>query len=737
MRIIGNDPSVPRQTQEIASGTLPNGKPVVVNADGTVSVVETISDSASTGVAFNSGGADFSNITFDSNSNKVVVAYADAGNSNYGTAIVGTVSGTSITFGSEVVFKTATVSYTDLTFDSNSNKVVIAWRDNTNSGRGTAIVGTVSGDSISFGSAVVFETSEAYYETITFDSNSNKVVIAYNLPFSTESKAVVGTVSGTSISFGTSVVVNSNDTSEFGLVFDTSNNKIVIAYRDDGDSNKGKAKVGTVSGTSISFGSEAEFNSGNTRKIGAAFDSNANKVVIAYRDGGNSNYGTAIVGTVSGTSISFGSEVVFDSSYVNDNQCVFNSSANKVIISYYDTVSPAGGKIIVGTVSGTSISFGTAVTFESSSISYPNSVYDSSADRVVVVYSQSGGNGEYTVFITGSANLTSENYIGIARSGAADTAGAIIDTQGAIADIPTINYNLDLGSYDNKNFNVGSNINDIAINNDGTKIYYVIDGGSAVQRTLSTAFDISTAGSATSYNATGQDNDPRDVTFKTDGTKMYITASQNNKIYQYSLSSAFDVTSASYDSKSVSAAVGLPYSTQFKSDGTKMYVAEASSGTYYIVEYTLSTPWDVSTASYTSNSFNVSSQSNAVTGLFLRPDGTEIFGASQNDRTIYKWNFGTAFDVSTISYSNTSFNVSTQVGGSNSIKGVMFSSDGDKMYVGGVFATDTIYQYSTTSAFTPAQSYFVQTNGTLSTTADDPSVFAGTAVSATKLIVKG
>ena len=39
MRIIGNDPSVPRQTQEVASGTLPNGKPVVVNADGTVSTI--------------------------------------------------------------------------------------------------------------------------------------------------------------------------------------------------------------------------------------------------------------------------------------------------------------------------------------------------------------------------------------------------------------------------------------------------------------------------------------------------------------------------------------------------------------------------------------------------------------------------------------------------------------------------------------------------------------------------
>ena len=38
---------------------------------------------------------------------------------------------------------------------------------------------------------------------------------------------------------------------------------------------------------------------------------------------------------------------------------------------------------------------------------------------------------------------------------------------------------------------------------------------------------------------------------------------------------------------------------------------------------------------------------------------------------------------------------------------------------------------------TAGQSYYVQNDGTLGTTAADPSVFAGTAVSATKLIVKG
>ncbi len=742
MRIIGNDPSVPRQTQEVASGTLPNGKPVVVNADGTVSAVAETTASAGSLTALNSAGTGSSPVAvaFDSSNNKFVVAYADGFPNGVGKAQVGTVSGTSISFGSAATFEANEAKSIAMTFDSTNNKIVIAFKDGNNSSYGTAIVGTVSGTSISFGTQVVFNSGNTTQIVGVHDTNAGKTVIAYRDDAnSDQGTAIVGTVSGTSISFGSETIFNTGNTYYTSIAFDSDTNKVIIAYADYGNSIHGTAVVGTVSGTSISFGSEVVFAAASTAGYtGTAYDTNNNKVVIAFRDADNSAYGTAIVGTVSGTSISFGSEVVFAAHSTTRINCSYSSSNGKIIIFYGDGSSSNAIKVIEGTVSGTSISFGSAVEVTANNGEYLLSACDNNNHAVVAF--NNNNNSVYAtaaVFSSSASTLTSENYIGIARSGAADTKGAIINTQGAIADIPAINYNLDFGSYDNKNFNVGSNINDIAINNDGTKIYYVIDGGSAVQRTLSTAFDISTAGSATSYNATGQDNDPRDVTFKTDGTKMYITASQNNKIYQYSLSSAFDVTSASYDSKSVSAAVGYAYSTQFKSDGTKMYVAESSSGTYYIVEYTLSTPWDVSTASYTSNSFNVSSQSNALTGLFLRPDGTEIFGASQNDRKILQYNFGTAFDVSTLSYSNTSLNVSTQVGGSNSIKGVMFSSDGDKMYVGGVFATDTIYQYSTTSAFTPAQSYYVQKDGTLGTTAADPSVFAGTAVSATKLIVKG
>ena len=64
--------------------------------------------------------------------------------------------------------------------------------------------------------------------------------------------------------------------------------------------------------------------------------------------------------------------------------------------------------------------------------------YDSNQQKAAFVYQDANNSYYFTarVFQTGytSQNLTSENYIGISRSGAADTAGAIINTQGAIAD---------------------------------------------------------------------------------------------------------------------------------------------------------------------------------------------------------------------------------------------------------------------------------------------------------------
>ena len=339
----------------VATGNLASGQTVALKADGTVEAIVAVGGlpEAGTSVAFNSASQELAT-TYDSNSNKVVIAFRDQGNSSYGTAVVGTVSGTSISFGTPVVFGTGT--YTgepSATFDSNSNKVVIVFRDLISSPyKCRAVVGTVSGTSISFGSLVnVTSYAIGGHTSTTFDSINNKVVIAYSHTTSAGyGTAIVGTVSGASISFGTGVTFESADTSRVAATFDSNSSKVVISYCDVGNSNYGTGIVGTVSGTSISFGTAVVFNSSSTYNIGNTFDSNSNKVVTSYRNGGNSNYGTAIVGTVSGTSISFGTAVVFNSANPSRNSPVFDSTNNKVVISYSNSGNSGYGTAIVGTV---------------------------------------------------------------------------------------------------------------------------------------------------------------------------------------------------------------------------------------------------------------------------------------------------------------------------------------------------------------------------------------------------
>ncbi len=424
----------------VASGAIANGQTVIIKTDGTVGIVTQTNVDSSVGTpgTFNSGATSFCPSTFDSNSNKIIVVYSDAGNSSYGTAVVGTISGTSISFGSEVVFESATVQHLSVTFDSNSNKVVIAYSDTPNSQHGTAVVGTVSGTSISFGSPVVFNSGATYYTAATFDSNSNKVVIAYrDAGNSSRGTAIVGTVSGTSISFGSEVTYTTAGSSNYnGLTFDTTNNKVILVYSDPDNSFYGTSRVGTVSGTSISFGTKVVFESASTSRISPTYDSSNQRVVIGYR--GTSGYGRGIVGTVSGTNISFGTPVVFESASVFEVSSVYDSDNGKVVICYYDSGNSQYGTSVYGTVdsSDNSITFSTPFVFVSSGVNYVGSAYDSSNNKVAITYADSSSPypGKSVVYTTGSlqTNLTAENYIGIAAEAISNTATGKINVVAGI-----------------------------------------------------------------------------------------------------------------------------------------------------------------------------------------------------------------------------------------------------------------------------------------------------------------
>jgi hypothetical protein len=436
MKTIGD--SLPRRFKAKASGSITAGKPVIVEADGDVTLISASGGGQDLGTptVFESTGASYFGSTFDSSQNKIVIVYRDDGNSYYGTAVVGTVSGSTISFGTPVVYNSASSSYNRATFDSNANKVVVAFRDAGNSDRGAAIVGTVSGTSISFGSEEVFEDGDTSPIAITFDSSNNKVVIAYgDEDNSNYGKAIVGTVSGTSISFGSETTFNSGGISSVGITFDSDSNKVVIAYRDVGDSNQGNAIVGTVSGTSISFGSEATFASGTTiRELAIVFDSSNNKSIVAYLDYNVSDI-MAAVGTVSGTSISFGTPVSVDPHAGDTVGAAFDSANNKVIISFSDSTA-SNGQLRAGAVSGTSIAFEGAVVYESGDVAFISSTFDSNSNATVIAYGDQVSNpnpGTAVAFRYAISNLTSENYIGIAEYAAADTETATVLIKGGVS----------------------------------------------------------------------------------------------------------------------------------------------------------------------------------------------------------------------------------------------------------------------------------------------------------------
>tara|TARA_B100000900_G_scaffold377435_1_gene360875 strand:- start:3088 stop:6582 length:3495 start_codon:yes stop_codon:yes gene_type:complete len=255
----------------------------------------------------------------------------------------------------------------------------------------------------------------------------------------------------------------------------------------------------------------------------------------------------------------------------------------------------------------------------------------------------------------------------------------------------TIGYNLSVFSYDSKSFNTGINIQGMDISSDGTRIYYVQNGGHIKQRTLSTAFDISTAGSETYKDISGNDTDPKDVTFKPDGTEMYVTGDQGNRIIAFALSTAWDITTASSLGASraytFTSQTSNPKSTQFKSDGTKMYVM----GNTAIYEYSLSTAWNLSTASYTNNSLTISGQDSAPNGMALQPDGTKMFVVGVTNDKVYQYNFGTAWDLSTLSYNSSTDSFSSTSG---QPRGIAFSANGGKLYIGD-FTSYYIYQFTT------------------------------------------
>jgi len=195
----------------------------------------------------------------------------------------------------------------------------------------------------------------------------------------------------------------------------------------------------------------------------------------------------------------------------------------------------------------------------------------------------------------------------------------------------------------------------------------------------SKSFNLSSDAGATGFGGFG---------FSPDGTKMYVL---DYRVYQYTLSTAWDISTASYDSKSSLNTSGqdrLPWGFFMNTDGTKMYVLGADSDDVY--QYTLSTAWDVSTASYDSKYVGILDW--VGNGIWFSSDGAKMYTIGGGYDSIQEFTLSTAWDVSTAS----SVGEGSVFSQTTAPYGLHFKSDGTKAYVAG---DGNVYQYSLSTAY--------------------------------------
>jgi len=230
---------------------------------------------------------------------------------------------------------------------------------------------------------------------------------------------------------------------------------------------------------------------------------------------------------------------------------------------------------------------------------------------------------------------------------------------------------------------------------DGSSVFIVGQNTDAVyQYNLSTPWNVSTAVySSKSFSVAAQDTAPTGIFFTSDGLSMYMIGDINNTVYQYTLSTAWDISTASYASKSfsVNAQATNPQDVFFKSDGLVMMVLGGVADGNKVFQYTLSTPWDVSTAVYASKFFSVNTQETDATGVYFKADGSIMFAIGNANNTVYQYTLSTPWDISTASYASKSFNITTE---EPTPQAVFFKGNGGLMFVVGI-SSDRIFQYST------------------------------------------
>ena len=403
-----------------ATGAISAGDLVGFNSNGTISVSEAELQAA---VAIGSGSDSNVALVYDTANDKVLMFFH--GTSNYLYGRVGTIANGQISFGS-VTSTSYVASYIDAAYDVNSGKTVVVYTQSGGNNYPYAIVATVSGTTLSFGTPVSMKSSAQYNTIVEYDSNAQKVLCVYNGYSYTKVLGRVGTVSGTSISFGTEAQLSTNNVirQSSALSFDSTANKFILSFIEL-NGNVPKIKTCTISGTSVSGGTEISGSGGlasGSFTPELTYIPSINKTILIST---YSSYAYYYILTISGTDVTATSAVRYDTTLgSNGGRGYLISAGDKQYIQYWQDAGDYNTLIEVS-VSATEISFAPLskkVQWSSSATGAMTAIYDSDTGNIV--------NADATSVCL--FNITAPSFVGIAAENISNGATGKVTVAGGI-----------------------------------------------------------------------------------------------------------------------------------------------------------------------------------------------------------------------------------------------------------------------------------------------------------------
>jgi len=236
---------------------------------------------------------------------------------------------------------------------------------------------------------------------------------------------------------------------------------------------------------------------------------------------------------------------------------------------------------------------------------------------------------------------------------------------------------------------VSSDLNSVVFSADGTRCFTTY-GAYIAQSDLSVAYDISTAvfsGQIQSNLIITANSAAYDIAFSADGLSMYILDNSDALVYQYALSIAWDILTATDDNKTLdySGETTDAYSfLSLSSDGSKVYVGARTAGRIY--QYTLTTPWNLSTGSYASKQAILTDSPGAIS-MAIGDSGSALYVSSTT--AVYQYTLLTPWDMATADYTGKTFTQSSQ--------SFDINPDGSELYL--FYDLDSIFTYSLSTAW--------------------------------------